>query len=894
MSSGKKKPKQNEGLRLRALDLHVHTPASHDFQDKNLPLEEIVKSAKKAGLDGIAVTDHNVVSAVDEIKKIAERHLLAIFPGFEISCHGAEKGPIHVIGIFDPTKSQADLERVLGKLDIKKTGEESLTSKSVTDVVNIIKECNGLPVLAHANSSHGALSDIRGNPRTELVQNPNLLAVEATGGDFDKPVGSRLLDYLNGKDPRYQRKLAVFSGSDNPASGQNGHSAATIGSRFTYFRMGELTIEGLRQCFEDPDTRLIQFNDAEKRRIQQPRILEVSIDAGFLGGQTIHFHSGMTSIIGATGTGKSLLIEFLRFVFDRSPHRDLKKEHLSKLEKQLRDGGVVKVRFVDLSGEEYEITRTYSARKPLESPTECINRTTGQAFEGDASSIFPILFYSQNEILEVTRDPKAQLDLLDNFRDFERYKGELERITSQLRNLDRRFVTFYEAAQGLPSLQKQVRTLDEKIKKCEKQIKSKATKAFGDFDVLDKQRNAAVERCDDLDSLAEIIERAREEVVEGLAEVPDKSAVVESPDKEVIAHIRDTYYRVLELVHKAGALVVDGRKKANRSIKSWEKNSKYAATKTRYEKSVKLESKLATVETQRKKLAGERDDIKRRIGEARSANQTATEIRGQRLVLLKELQDVHTEYFKERADQAKLITERSGDKLRIEVRQQADNQKYSENLFKLKVKSYAEEKEIDAIVASLPVVEFIEMVIDREIKKLAKAADLTESKAESIINVLLQREALPSTLALQHESFPDDQIEILYRKQDGSYHPLAELSMGQKADALLMIALGDSHMPVVIDQPEDALDLSSIWDDVCQRLRMSKHARQFVFTTHNSSVAVASDSDQFVVMDADATTGWVAESGSIDQGEIKTRVVEHLEGGPESYDLKRRKYNLRG
>ena len=210
------------------------------------------------------------------------------------------------------------------------------------------------------------------------------------------------------------------------------------------------------------------------------------------------------------------------------------------------------------------------------------------------------------------------------------------------------------------------------------------------------------------------------------------------------------------------------------------------------------------------------------------------------------------------------------------------------------MKSYAGEKEIDAIVASLSVVEFIEIIIDRDIKKLANAAGLTESKAESIVNVLLQRDVLPSTLALQHESFPDDQIEILYRKQDGSYHPLAELSMGQKADALLMIALGDSHMPVVIDQPEDALDLSSIWDDVCQRLRMSKHARQFVFTTHNSSIAVASDSDQFIVMDADATTGWVAQSGSIDQGEIKNQVVEHLEGGPESYDLKRRKYNLKG
>jgi ABC-type dipeptide/oligopeptide/nickel transport system ATPase component len=210
------------------------------------------------------------------------------------------------------------------------------------------------------------------------------------------------------------------------------------------------------------------------------------------------------------------------------------------------------------------------------------------------------------------------------------------------------------------------------------------------------------------------------------------------------------------------------------------------------------------------------------------------------------------------------------------------------------VKSYAEEKEIDAIVANVAVIDFVEMVIDRDIEKLAKIADISEAKAESIINVLLQRDVLPHTLALQHASFPEDQIEILYRKQDGSYHPLAELSVGQKADALLMIALGDSQMPVVIDQPEDALDLSSIWEDVCQRLRMSKHARQFIFTTHNSSLAVASDSDQFIVMDADANTGWIADSGSIEQGEIKTRVVEHLEGGPESYDLKRRKYNLKG
>lgn len=116
--------------------------------------------------------------------------------------------------------------------------------------------------------------------------------------------------------------------------------------------------------------------------------------------------------------------------------------------------------------------------------------------------------------------------------------------------------------------------------------------------------------------------------------------------------------------------------------------------------------------------------------------------------------------------------------------------------------------------------------------------------------------------------------------------------MGQKADALVMIALGDGTMPVVIDQPEDALDIPSIWDDICSRLRISKHARQFIFTTHNSSISVSSDSDQYVVFEVDGETGWIARSGSIDEQAIKDDVVGHLEGGYESYGLKRNKYGL--
>lgn len=105
------------------------------------------------------------------------------------------------------------------------------------------------------------------------------------------------------------------------------------------------------------------------------------------------------------------------------------------------------------------------------------------------------------------------------------------------------------------------------------------------------------------------------------------------------------------------------------------------------------------------------------------------------------------------------------------------------------------------------------------------------------------------------------------------------------------MALCEGEAPIIVDQPEDSLDIRSIWDDMCQRLRLSKRGRQFVFTTHNSSLAVASDSDKFVVLAADAQHADVVLSGAIDSAEVRSEVIKLLEGGTSTYFLKQRKYN---
>jgi len=61
------------------MDLHVHTCYSCDA---TTTLREVVVYAKKRGLDGVAVTDHN---AVEGALKLAQKSNLLIIPGVEIT-----------------------------------------------------------------------------------------------------------------------------------------------------------------------------------------------------------------------------------------------------------------------------------------------------------------------------------------------------------------------------------------------------------------------------------------------------------------------------------------------------------------------------------------------------------------------------------------------------------------------------------------------------------------------------------------------------------------------------------------------------------------------------------------------------------------------------------------
>jgi PHP family Zn ribbon phosphoesterase len=228
------------GLYYRKLDLHIHTPESKCFAGNCTP-EQIVEVAIQKGLDGIAITDHNSGQWIDRVKAAAHNKPLTVFPGVEITCTGGPQN-IHLIALLDPSAGSQEITAILNRLGIypKDYGlQTALTNDPPLQVINIINESGGLAVLAHANSTHGVLKDMSGEPRTRIIQCPLLHGVEATDFDDSSKMQAhrRVIDFLDGSDPTYRRKLAVYQASDNPtADGSGQHALEGIGSRYSYFK----------------------------------------------------------------------------------------------------------------------------------------------------------------------------------------------------------------------------------------------------------------------------------------------------------------------------------------------------------------------------------------------------------------------------------------------------------------------------------------------------------------------------------------------------------------------------------------------------------------------------------------------------------------------------------
>ena len=887
------------GLKFKKFDLHIHTPASEDYKDKKVTAEDIVNQSISKGLSGIAITDHQTGDWIDSIKEATKERDLIVFPGVELKVHGGEEG-IHLIIIFDVDKNTEHVTAFLNRLETyQHKGKTSITDKTVIEVAKELQQYdkNAILILAHCDSTFGVDSDMRGEQRSNIFKPEYicLLGAEASENDFldgdKKKKHTRIVDLFDGGfQDFHKKKLGVYQASDS-------HSLEEIGSKYTYFKVDDpITIEDIRQSLIDRDTRIrLSF---EYNEFTYPHIVSLKVTSGFLADQEFSYHEGLNSILGAKGSGKSLVIEFMRFCLNQQPNnQEILADHKDKLVKCLKIHGEIELVFIDDSGKEYLIKRVLN---PAEvNPTTITDPSDNSEKYFQVEQILPVLFLSQNEIIKIAEDKTgaSQRRFIDQFFDFYKHQQEIEKLNNDLKEVDQRVADVLGAHLITLDLKKKISTHKEEIEKLGRQIQNSV---FIKYTKKEKIGQALQSQLDFVGTLRQMLLISQSEYKD--MTVPK----IEDPETSQNPAVKRSLDVVAKILYEAKKSFEDTinyldeqKVTIEQEIVDWQLSFK--PIKTSYDAIVKKSGGTqVSLDQKRKLLNTSLAKLERELTKHQGKAQQAKAVSKLRVEIIDQLDNAHKEFFKARKKRCDYFTKNSNGALYVSIKEREDKTAFKDNLLRFKRGSWLKDEEIDIISQKISPRDFIDNLLryawtnrteQKFIKYISVKTGIKLENIEKLAQHLLDEYDIKEILALLYTSVPKDVPTIKY-KVGIEFKALNELSVGQKAIALLIIALSDGSFPIVIDQPEDSLDLRSIWDDVCCKLRNTKDRRQFIFTTHNSSVAVASDSDKFTILQADANHGSVLYSGSINRKEIKKEVIDYLEGGPDTYNQKRQKYNI--
>jgi ATPase subunit of ABC transporter with duplicated ATPase domains len=125
-----------------------------------------------------------------------------------------------------------------------------------------------------------------------------------------------------------------------------------------------------------------------------------------------------------------------------------------------------------------------------------------------------------------------------------------------------------------------------------------------------------------------------------------------------------------------------------------------------------------------------------------------------------------------------------------------------------------------------------------------------------------------------------------------------DMTGGQKAIALLELVFrfDDEKYPILIDQPEDDLDVVGVATDLVNFIKSEKGERQIIIVSHNASLVICADTEEVLVSNSKRNTqkkyNFSYQTGAIEDSGIRDEIIKVLEGGREALKQRARKLNF--
>ncbi len=853
--------------------------------------QQILQQCRDNHIEVVGLSDHGKVEDSEGLRNLLQQNGVTVFPGFEIA--SSEK--IHMVCLYPDDRSLATLNQHLGQLmgensaelDQEPTHPSSLSCEQIADKVS--NEQGGFWYAAHMTGTNGLLKlDGSGGNYVHLWKKEELVVAGQIPGRIkdllvEQEDLKKYREIIENINPDYKRKkpLVVINAKDidEPKTLSDPSASCLV-------KMTEPTFEAFKQAFHDPESRIRLNHDIP----ETPYSVIESIQwqgAGFFTEGKLSFSKHLNAVIGGRGTGKSTLIEGIRYVLDM-PVRGQDSNTLDAFRKKnLGDSKItLSVTSKAQSGQRYTISKRFGEQAQVKNEQGELSHLTPQ-------HILPAVeLLGQNEILEIEKDDAAKLTLISSFLpDSHRFDKDLREIKRQLAiNRDKR-IKADEEFERLNDAVRQELKLKEEITLFQRlgiEEKLKNTK------LLEKENSIQADIQQQLDQVQTWI-RNYEEVfdLEFLQDVridplPNKTILVEV--QKMFKALKDQLDR---LVRQAGQHLEDVQGKYVGLEKDWHdkvdkiKDELQQAIAQLPEQAGKTGSTLGQEYTD---IIKQLTRIERQKTEYETQKKLIETLKKERETLLEEYRNTAFERFDGLEKAAKKLNqdELKG-KVRLRVKRLGVLQPLKDFLIGIEGIGEAKIRWLDGIT-DLDLSAWSEWIEEKNVQAFIDRYG-NDGLQNSTISRLLSLD-LKKRLELEEIELKD-KIEIqLNIAHDGeeNYKSLNDLSTGQKCTAILNLLLLNRDDPLIVDQPEDHLDNAFIADRIVRDLRTFKTKRQFIFATHNANIPVFGDAELIAILHSDKNGGKVEEEGGIDKPEVQKQAAEILEGGKTAFEMRRHKY----
>ncbi len=435
-------------------DLHFHTPASFDYQNKGVTNDQIVACLAAAGVSVVAITDHHTIDVprIQELQALGGEGL-TVLPGIEFRTELGGKDKVHLIGIFPEDCNLQEVWTMLcGKLEltpdkIKRRGGDQAIYVDFQKTAELIRAHGGV-VTTHAGRKSNSIESIGNNEAFKIALKTDLARDYVDIYEVGRPADCE--GYETIVFPSIGKRLPLIMGSDN-------HDATKYQVKTPCWIKGDPSFQTFQQLCSDPQRAALGDSPGETARIESnptkyvaevsfTKLADAKVTEEWFGG-SVPINPGLVAIIDNKGSGKTALAEVIGLLGNcesaksfsflnerkfRQPRNNKAKAFQATI--RWRSSHTVTRLLSDTTNENAPAEVSYIPQSYLEEICNEVNDLPGSAFDRELQSVI---------FSHVSEDKKLGTQSLQKLIEFstEPLEERIALLRLELSELNRQVVT---------------------------------------------------------------------------------------------------------------------------------------------------------------------------------------------------------------------------------------------------------------------------------------------------------------------------------------------------------------------------------------------------------------------------------------------------------------------